>query len=275
MNTNYFYEPHTHKDPSFPIIFHLDTMKKYQSDFLPHWHENIEILYILQGSVTVLADAVSVTAGKGEIIVINSNNVHYIQTLEEEAKYYCLIIDRKFCGDFGLDTGEIIFQRLIKDERIGEKYKIINEEFQFKKALYKANVKAVSMELIICLFRDYTLSESPLSKQVEGGKIEVIKKAIRYLQDNYDHTISITDISEKAGVSKYYFCRIFKEITGYTAIRFLNTIRCTNAKKLLQSGKYSVEEAALLCGFDNLSYFSKTYKKYMGCLPSSSKHEVV
>ena len=272
MNANYFYEPHTHKDPSFPIIFHLDTRKKYQSDFLPHWHENIEILYILQGSINVLADAVSVTAGEGEIIVINSNNVHYIQTLAEESKYYCLIIDRKFCEDFGLDTGEVVFQRLIKDKRMEEKYKAINEEFQFQKALYKAKIKAIAMDLIISLFRDYTLSESPLSKQVESGKIEVIKKAIRYLQVNFDQTISITDISEEAGVSKYYFCRIFKEITGYTAIRFLNIIRCTNAKKLLQSGKYSVEEAALLCGFDNLSYFSKTYKKHMGCLPSSSKN---
>jgi hypothetical protein len=140
MNANNFYEPHIHKDPSFPIIFHLDTIRKYQSDFLPHWHENLEILYVLQGTVNVLVDAASVTAEKDEIIVINSNNVHYIQTLADESKYYCLIIDRKFCEEFGLDTGEVEFQRLIKDKGVGEKYKVIKEEFQLQNALYKCTL---------------------------------------------------------------------------------------------------------------------------------------
>ncbi len=271
MNSNNIYEPHTHKDPSFPIIFHLDTMRKYQSDFLPHWHESIEILYVTEGTITVLSDASSSTAGKDEIIIINSNNVHYIQTLAEESKYYCLIIDRKFCEEFGLDTEEIVFERLIKDKAVRDKFNVIKEEFHSQKALYKAKIKSAIMDLIICLYRDYTLSESPLSNKLETGKIEIIKKAIRYIQGNYDKNISVSDIAEEAGLSKYYFCRIFKEITGYTIVRFINILRCTNAKKLLLSGKYSVEEAAFKCGFDNLSYFSKTYKKHMGCLPSSTK----
>ena len=269
MNTNNFYEPHTHKDPSFPIIFHLDTMQKYQSNFLPHWHESLEILYILRGTINVLADAASVTAGKDEIIVINSNNVHYIQTLAEESQYYCLIIDRKFCEEFNLDTGEVVFQRQIQDHELGEKFKIINEEFHMRKSLYKAKIKAAAMDLVISLYRNYTVAESSLSRQIKNDKIEIIKKAIRYIQSNYTQAITITSISTEIGISKYYFCRIFKEITGYTTVSFLNIVKCNNAKKLLKSGKYGVEEAALLSGFDNLSYFSKTYKKHMGNLPSS------
>lgn len=269
MNTNNFYEPHTHKDPSFPIIFHMDTMQKYQSNFLPHWHESLEILYILHGTINVLADAASVTAGKDEIIVINSNNVHYIQTLAEESQYYCLIIDRKFCEEFNLDTGEVVFQRQIQDHELGEKFKIINEEFHLRKSLYKAKIKAEAMDLVISLYRNYTVAESSLSRQIKNDKIEIIKKAIRYIQSNYTQAITITSISAEIGISKYYFCRIFKEITGYTTVSFLNIVKCNNAKKLLQSGKYGVEEAALLSGFDNLSYFSKTYKKHMGNLPSS------
>ena len=271
MNSNNNYEPHTHKDPSFPIIFHLDTLRQYQSNFLPHWHENIEILFIVEGAITVFSDASSITANKDDIIVINSNNVHHIQTLEDESKYYCLIVDRKFCEEFGLYIEEIVFQKLIKDKLLRDKYNAIKDEFISQKALYKAEIKATIIDLLICLYRDYTLSESPLSNKLETNKIEIIKKAIRYIQDNYDKNISISDIAEEAGLSKYYFCRIFKEITGYTTVRFINMLRCSNAKKLLQSGKYSVEEAALICGFDNQSYFSKTYKKLIGCLPSSSK----
>jgi AraC-like DNA-binding protein len=271
MISHNFYEPHTHQDPSFPIIFHLDITNKSESNFLPHWHENIEILYIVEGTITVLSDASSITANRDEIIIINSNNVHHIQTLVDVSKYYCLIIDRKFCEDFGLYTEEIIFQRLIKDKLVVDKFNSIIEEFIAQKAFYKAEIKSAIIDLVICLYRGYTLSESPLSNKLETNKIEVIKKAIRYIQSNYDKNISISDISEEAGLSKYYFCRIFKEITGYTTVRFINILRCNNAKKLLQSGKHSVEEAAFICGFDNLSYFSKTYKKHMGCLPSSTK----
>ncbi|MDF2514566.1 MAG: transcriptional regulator, AraC family [Herbinix sp.] len=274
MISHNFYEPHTHQDPSFPIIFHLDIREKYESDFLPHWHENIEILYILEGTITVLSDASSITANKDEIIIINSNNVHHIQTLVDMSKYYCLIIDRKFCEEFGLYTEEIIFQRLIKDKLVRDKFNAIKVEFILQKAFYKAEIKSQIIDLMICLYRDYTLSESPFSNKLETNKIEIIKKAIRYIQSNYDKNISISDIAEEAGISKYYFCRIFKEITDCSTVRFINILRCSNAKKLLQSGKYSVEEAAHICGFDNLSYFSKTYKKHMGCLPSSTKQAI-
>jgi AraC-like DNA-binding protein len=54
-------------------------------------------------------------------------------------------------------------------------------------------------------------------------------------------------------------------------VRYINILRCEHARKMLQNGNYRVEEVAYLCGFDNMSYFSKTYKKYMGCLPSFSK----
>jgi len=50
------YEPHIHDDPSFPIIFHLDYME-LDANFLTHWHESIEILFIIEGSITVLSDA--------------------------------------------------------------------------------------------------------------------------------------------------------------------------------------------------------------------------
>ncbi len=270
MNVNNFYEAHNHKDPAFPIIFHLDTMRRHQSDFLPHWHENLELLCVLPGTINVLMDAASITANQGEIIVVNSNNVHYIQSLEEESKYYCLIIDQKLCEELHLDIGEIVFQRLINEKELEEKFKIIYEEFQEKKELYKAKIMSTTVDIIISLYRNYTLQESSLSRQLKNDKIELVKKAIRFIQRNYAEAISISSISDELGVSKYYFCHIFKEITGYTMISFLNIIRCSNAKKLLQTGKYSVEEAALLCGFDNMSYFSKTYKKYMDCLPSAN-----
>lgn len=275
MNYNNSYELHTYEDPSFPFIFHFDTMEPYQTDFLSHWHENIEILCVVEGTITVMSDANIVTAHKDDIVVINSNNVHHIETKEEGAKYYCLIVNSKFCEENELNIEEIILERLITDSHAIERYYAIKDEFEVKDILYKSAIKALAMELLIYLYRKYPVSESPLSSKNKTDKIEIIKNAIRYIQDNYHNNISVDDISKNAGLSKYYFCHIFKEFTGITTVRYINILRCEKAKKLLHSGKYRVEEVAFLCGFENLSYFSKTYKKYMGCLPSRSKGHVV
>jgi len=69
------------------------------------------------------------------------------------------------------------------------------------------------------------------------------------------------------GISKFYLCREFKAYTGSSILQTVNLLRCTQAKLLIEGGA-TVSQAALSCGFDNLSYFSRTFKKLMGALPS-------
>ena len=82
--------------------------------------------------------------------------------------------------------------------------------------------------------------------------------------------ISLEDISRSVLCDKYTLCRDFKKYTGQTVFENLNRYRCIKAAELLNDGK-SVAEAALLCGFESFSFFTKTFKKYMGSLPSEYK----
>lgn len=268
------YEPHIHDDPSFPIIFHQDFIK-HNTKFLTHWHESVEILCVFKGSITVLSDANSIVAKENELVIISSNSIHHVQALGETADYYCLIVDKRLCEEFGLSIEEISFQNLVNDKKLIEKFQKIKNEFISKKTLYKSVVKAAVIDLMIYLYRDYTISVLSIINKSENIRAEIIKMAIKYIEVNYNNAISTSGIAEKIGLSKSYFCRIFKKTTGYTVMSYVNVMRCSSAKKLFQTGKYTVSEAAFLCGFDNLSYFSKTYKKHMGCLPSSNKkHDV-
>ena len=88
-------------------------------------------------------------------------------------------------------------------------------------------------------------------------------------------SIAADSISTEAGFSKYYFCRSFKEITGRTVIDYLNLTRCSHAQSLLLSGSCNVSECAEQCGFQNLSYFSKTYRRYMGHSPSNQLSSIL
>lgn len=256
-----------------PFTFHMDTMKAFGNDFLAHWHENIEVLFVIQGAITVMSDANAVTAYENDIVIVNSNNVHHIHGTDQEAKYYCLVLDKRFCGKHGVFVDGLVFNQLVKSEETARKYLAIRDELVAKQPLYQVVVKSLVVDLLIHLFRHHGVSEALSNQKRDVEKIEIMKKAIQYMEDNYRTDISITDIASYAGLSKYYFCRTFKEFTGCTIVFYLNILRCVHARKLLQTGKYRVEEAALVCGFENLSYFTKTYKKYMGCLPSDSKKD--
>lgn len=267
----YNHELHIHEDPSFPVIFHMDYSLNHDADFLIHWHESIEILHVLEGSFVVVSDTNQVIANKGDIAIINSGNIHNIKSITKTSKYDCLIIEKNLCEEFGISIEEIVFQRIISDKEAKRMFLEIKNEMISKKSLYKSGVKISILSFMVYLYRNYLISQSPFSNKAENIKISSIKKSIKFIQDNYNKNISTSDIAKEIGLSKYYFCRTFSEITCNTAVYYINHIRCTNAKSLLQSGKYTVSEVALLCGFDNLSYFSKTYKKHIGCLPSENK----
>ncbi|MCG8329324.1 MAG: AraC family transcriptional regulator [Chitinophagales bacterium] len=89
-----------------------------------------------------------------------------------------------------------------------------------------------------------------------------------YLHDNMSKPISLETLSKTIGVSKYYLHRLFTELTGTTPLKYLTYIRLEEAKNKLRHSKHSIFEIATECGFDSISYFSNTFKKYVGCSPS-------
>lgn len=104
---------------------------------------------------------------------------------------------------------------------------------------------------------------------------DLIKKVIDFTEENYAQKIYIDDMATLLGMNKFNFCRFFKKYTGMTPIEYLNLHRVNEAFKLLQSGKCNVTEAALQTGFENMSYFTKTLKKYKNTIPSKLMRSMV
>ena len=123
------------------------------------------------------------------------------------------------------------------------------------------------LSILVHISRNYIIGLRDASSE-KNTKKAMVKKAIKYIRKNYSNPLSLDEIAAGIGFSRYYFCHIFKEMTGMSVISYINLIRCENAKSLMLLRKYSISEIALMCGFENFSYFSKTYKKYMGRLPS-------
>ena len=262
------YEDHSGYDGEPPVIFHRDHVTKRQY-FGVHWHENIELLFFIRGRGMVTAASSRVEAGPGDIAVINSSYLHMVESIDDEVEYYCLIVKNSFLKENGIAIENHLINALIQNRSAKTLFEKIIHEMSLEKPFYQTQVRAYVLSLMVLICRRFSvLHNGKMPEQLKST--DMIKKVIRYIQNNYTKELTISKLAQEVGYSKYYICHIFKEITGYTIINYINYLRCKQAQSLIQSGKYNVGEAAVMCGFENLSYFTKTFKKHMGILPTKT-----
>lgn len=96
---------------------------------------------------------------------------------------------------------------------------------------------------------------------------EIIKKAIRYIAQNYACNLTLDIVANHVHLNPAYFSSLFKQATGSSFKEYLNMVRIEESKRLLINTEYSIIDIALATGFDDQSYFSKVFKKYTGLTP--------
>lgn len=262
------FEIHRWENPLLPFIFHVDkiTAGSYTGE---NWHESLEILQITEGEGTLLCDSKSYEISSGDIVVINSNDVHKIAT-DTNIRYNCFIIGASFCLENGFDMTKLKYTTKIKDEKLALLLTNIADEYLRYKGSGQDefSVTAVRSSLLLAILylsRNYS---EPSGGRGSGVSSAAIRAGLGYINSNFTKAITLEEISRSVGVSKYHFLREFKRYTDHTVVTYINILRCEYAKHLLESSKDSVGDIARRCGFENLSYFTKTFKKYTGYLPS-------
>ncbi len=253
-----FYEAHNIESKN-PYIYHT-----YGSGFHSHWHENVEILHFFRDG-KIICDRNETAVSAGSYAVIGSDVVHTIEW-RPEPFYDCFIADSTFCLENGIDVSKLDFDACIQDDRFDALYGRLTSELNGEDKFSEAGRKAAILDLMIYLCRNY--SRERIS---DSSRDESIKKAIVYINTNFSKHMTIEEIASNAALSKYYFCREFKKVTGYSVVQYINMTRCRTAEKMLVTGKFTVSEAAAATGYDNLSYFTRTFKTITGHLPGEYK----
>lgn len=262
------YEEHPN-NPHLPITYRFsETLIGNLT--LAHWHEHIEILCVLQGNLRVYIQGTIIDAIPGDLIIINPGETHSIPEREDNSRYECLIPHKALCDKMGLEITDHPIENHIQNNLYFTKFQQIMNELREKPPFFEINVQLSLLELLVSLMREYPKNAAASKKISESSGEHMVKQAIQYIQKYYAQPISTNDVCQYLGFDKSYICSTFKKITGTTIVSFINMIRCEHAKELLQIGKLSVSECAFLCGFQHFPYFTKTYKRYIGELPSAT-----
>ena len=268
------YEHHNLEAKALPIILKEGTATHSAQMFHPsNWHENVEIIFVLSGEGEISNNGIAYPLSEGDIAVVNSNCLHSIYSADSSIKYRYLIIDRTFCIENGCDTDSISFSPIVKDDRL----------FAVCEELYSAytggegapqrvlNIRRLLLDVLCILCSKHGTHRGRVENS--DKRASYIRSAIEYIKASYQGDISLLDVARFVGINESYLSREFHKYTGETFISYLNYIRCKEAKKLLLDQSLSITAVAELTGFRDNSYFSKTFKRYVGTLPGKYREK--
>lgn len=260
---NYIYETHSMNDPLLPFIYHKRFVVTRRTS-LPNWHENMEILQCIAGKGYVQCGTEKYDFQKGDLFVVAPNTPHCICS-EGSVAYRCLIIDTAFCTGCGIAPTSLHFAELIRDGALYDQFDAVADAYEERLtrwAVLEIRYAVMGLLRLLCAkyHKDAPEDSAPTSN-------EHVKNALTYIRQNIAKPLSLDMIAENTGVSKFYLSREFKAFTGKTMVQTINLIRCAEARRMIEAGE-TVSAAAANCGFENLSYFTRTFKKHFGVLPS-------
>lgn len=266
--------------PDFPIeLYHMtNTHPRYE--MTAHWHTDIEIIRVIRGKLNLRINTSQYVAEKGDIIFVNPERVH--SAIPHNCVYECIVfnpeafvteseeikrftegmingeyqIEEFFCTDNEIHrTANLLFDKL-SEEYEGKRFIITGTLYNLFGLIMEKNLYSVA------------------DTSVSGKNVPKIKKVLTFIRKNYRSDITLSDMAEYSGMSKKYFCSFFKKMTTKTPFEYLNSYRIEKATKMLLNTDKSVTDIAYECGFNDLSYFIKTFRKIKGVTPNGMRKEI-
>lgn len=270
------------------IVYHSDDFKIISSEghssrYAKAFHEDIEIKLFYEGRSMIMIDSEVIIAESGDITIVNPYEIHAnIVNDTYNGKYYSLIVDLDFLADNGIsdiDLRRILlvngkkFNNHIKGNPLLEQLMLrIRDEIREQKEYYRTIIANLLCEFFALLLRN-EVSDSKESAQKHDNihKSDIIVPALQKIFSDYSKTITVDELSELCNISKYHFCRVFKQHMGMTVTQYIINYRISLADSMLKDENQSIKNIAETCGFGDVSYFYQCYKRIKGTSPSKAR----
>ena len=259
MKISSFLEKNPRGTPDFPVELYIvdESHPRYNMQF--HWHSDIEIICVFKGTLLLTLNDTHYNVGKGESILIPGGVAH--GAVPVECEYECLRFSKSILYA-APDIKKLIKTKLLYPVEFSQNREIEQLFFLMRQEV----IDKLKLMSYIFSVVDEAIKRQDGSRIISEEKIERIKPAIVYIEDNYHTHITVADLAKECLMSTNYFSKYFKEVTDSTPVEFLNKHRLEAACEMLLSG-HSVTDTAFSCGFNDLSYFIHIFKKEMGISP--------
>jgi AraC-like DNA-binding protein len=256
--------------------FPLTTDYLNNLDFHAHWHNEVECILVVSGSLFVGAKGAERELRAGDLALMASGDIHYFCARGRESRILTAVFRPELvdCPEGWPASGCLATNFILKEERpelaqrAAALMEGVHEEKQRKAPAWEGMVRAKLLELCAgfereCLRGDRR--ERPAEEEPQGQ----MRKILEYIETGASFPITLADIARVTGLSPSYVSRLFAKTVGTSLPAYLNSIRVKKAQRLLMETDEQISTVAARCGFESLRTFNRAFLAVSGETPNA------
>ena len=246
-----------------------------------HFHNAIEILLVLKGSVNIRVGIELYTLYENDIILFNSNELHNTNKTAEDNIILAMQINMDYFAQVYPGAKNIKFHTNLLCDNTKCEEDLNKIRTYIAGIIWEINKKSLGYELLVgsqlnllaahlINNYDYTISDGDSIEAVEE-EIRRLHNILTYIDDNIEKKITLQDIADREHINSYYLSHFFKRKVGISFQEYLNTKRLDKAFKLLLNTNMTITDISNKSGFSSTNYFNKVFKETYNSLPSENR----
>jgi AraC-like DNA-binding protein len=268
-------------DDLLPIKVILHTSEKQL--FIPrHWHENVEISYVLAGMIDqIYIDGREYKSRQGDIVLINSNSIHsFSVSMGKDRKAITIFISYEFMKTIDRNYDQIVFNCVSVDEKdpirlakFAELRLLLDSIVaayltKDNDSLAHINLTGLSYQLAYLLLKNFKVTKKHSTSIQTNKYLDRLTAITNYIKENYNQDLSIDLLSSMFNLSAEYFSRFFIKHLGMTVLNYIHTIRLEKSFPDLMNTDYPIIQIALKHGFPSEKSYTRVFKSVYQMTPN-------
>ncbi len=232
-----------------------------------HHHKDYEVHLVISGNAAYEIEGESISISKGEYVIIPPFWRHTAILSSDTTEKYSL--------SFSVCDGSLITPmkspvKALADDDILAAVSFVKKEYEQKQGLYRSLIENRVFEIINLLFRDH-ISNSDSQTKTHEEKDPRLLMAERYISDNIDMALSVTDVASYLALGEKQLTRLFLKYNLISPLRYINEKRAERIKILMHESDLTLSEISEKMNFNNEYYFNTFFKRHMGMSPGAYK----
>lgn len=242
----------------------------------PHWHREMEILYILNGSAIVTMEGESHCIKPLDLIVIDSSTIHEVVYKFPQTMGICIHISksslRQYMSDMELLRITCCPKKLQPKQqdsynRLCECLKDLTQLYFVQKPSYPFASSALILSIMAVLVDDFSTPVPDTISATGNSQLGRIEQIFQYVEQHYREPIELQTAADELGLNKEYFCRFFKKNTGMSFLQYVSHVRLSHIYQDLLYKDGTIQEIMECNGIPNIKMFYKQFKELFHCTP--------
>ncbi len=263
-------------NPDFSVFFRKNNIPSYCtfSDTSVHWHDEVEFIYVISGSVGYLVNGKTLVISQGHGLFVNARQLHVILQNGEDCVLYCLIFHPTILcssaviakGVSDIVSGDIPYLPL--DPSDDDSRCVLDSIASIDGLPNNIDGKFETMCALYSIWRGLHRKANVIrgDDSVTSGDLITVRQMMLFVQEHCSEDITLDDLCRSGNVGKTKCSELFRKYLNTTPMGYIRDFRIQKSIRLMASGM-TISEAADSVGFSDLSHFSKVFKSRAGMSP--------